>query len=86
MRACAVKVVHNLVRGAQAVKFVQTVRGRVGIARTFSMDSQGGTVARKPPTKSSLMKLSKSELAIWLGQMGLQVRTSEGLVLLLACT
>jgi hypothetical protein len=32
------------------------------------------------------MKLSKSELAKWLGQMGLQVRTSEGLVLLLACT
>jgi hypothetical protein len=91
MRACAVQVVRAQrpvwqPQGLSHTALLQAVRVRVGIARTFSMDSQGGTVARKPPTKSSLMKLSKSELAKWLGQMGLQVRTSEDLVLLLACT
>ena len=92
MRACAVKVVCGQgqvwqPRGLSHTALLQAVRVRVGSARTFSMDSEGGTeVVRKPPSKSSLMKLTKSELAKRLGQMGLQVRTIEGFVLLLACT
>ena len=92
MRAWAVKVVWAKgpvwqPRGLSHTALLQAVRVRVGIARTFSMDSEGGTeVARKPPSKISLMKLTKSELAKRLGQMGLQVRTIEDLVLLNACT
>ena len=74
-------------RGLLHTALLQAVRVRDGTARTFSMASEGGTeVARKPPSKSSLMKLTKSELAKRLGQMGLQVRTIGDLVLLLACT
>jgi hypothetical protein len=92
MRAWAVKLwvkggFFSQPRGLSHTALLQAVRVRVGFARTFSMDSEGGTeVARKPPSKSSLMKLTKSELAKRLGQMGLQVRTIEGFVLLLACT
>ena len=92
MRAWPVKMVSwkgtvSQPRGLSHTALLQAVRVRVGVARTFSMDSEGGTeVARKPLSKSSLMKLTKSELAKRLGQMGLQVRTIEGFVLLLACT
>ena len=92
MRSWAVKMVWEKSKvckswGLSHTALLQAVRVRVGIARTFSMDSEGGTeVARKLPSKSSLMKLTKSELAKRLGQMGLQVRTIEGFVLLLACT
>ena len=89
MRAWAAKVVRAQrpgwqPRGLSHTALLQAVRVRVGIARTFSMDSEGGTeVAQRP--RPSLMKLKKSELAKLLGQMGLQVRTIEDLVLLPAC-
>ena len=61
-------------RGLLHTALLQAVRVRDGTARTFSMASEGGT---EVASKSSLMKLSKSDLAKKLGQMGLQVRTIE---------
>jgi len=68
-------------RGRLHTALLQAVRVRVGTARTFSMASEGCTAS-----KSSLMKLSKSDLTKRLAQMGIQVRTIEDLVLLLVCT
>ena len=87
MRAC-VQVAWEqrpvwLKRGLSHTAHLQAVTVRVGGARTFSMASGGRT---QVSSKSSLMKLSKSDVAKRLGQMGLQVRTIEDLVLLLACT
>ena len=70
-------------RGLSHTALLQAVRVSVGTARTFSMASKGG---KEVASKSSLMKLSKSDLAKRLVQMGLQVRTIEDLVLLLVCT